>query len=75
MASKDDYVPPAVKEKKKTKGGKMGNATATAEGAGGGNGTESAAATADASSSIAEEWSQEQQVREGRTIPCNPCKS
>ena len=59
VASKDDYVPPAVKEKKKTKGGKMGNAAATATAAEGtGNGT------ADAASSTADEWSQEQQVRE-----------
>ena len=60
MASKDDYVPPAVKEKKKTKGGKLGNATVEGSGS---NATESAV---DASSSAADEWSQEQQVREER---------
>ena len=58
VASKDDYVPPAVKEKKKTKGGKMGIATQPEV-------TTESAAAADASSSTADdEWSQDQQVRE-----------
>ena len=54
MASKDDYVPPEVKEKKKTKGGKLGNVAST----------EAAAASeaAVALSPASDEWSQEQQV-------------
>ena len=49
VASKEDYVPPvSVKEKKKTKGGKLGNVENDA--------TESADASA------TDEWSQQQQA-------------
>jgi len=54
VASKDDYVPPEVKEKKKTKGGKLGNVASTED-------TAASEASA-ASSPAADEWSQEQQV-------------
>ena len=58
MASKDDYVPPEVKEKKKTKGGKLGNVASTEDAA--------ASEASVASSPAADEWSQEQQVSEAR---------